>query len=55
MTDPGIAVTKIGMTQRLRRVQIEQVEEVAVVGRPEIPNPVIGQRKDQTALLAKRI
>ena len=43
MPDRGVVVAQLGVAERARGLQVEDVDVVAVDGEPEVPQPVIGQ------------
>ena len=51
VSDPGVAVPEVGVAERPRRVQEEQVVPVGrvVPDRPEVPDPVVGEVEHQTS------
>ena len=43
VADRRVVVTQLGVAQRARRLQVEDVDVLAVAGEPEVPQPVVGQ------------
>ena len=43
MSDPGIAMSQLRIAEAAWCMQKKQVEQLAVVGHPEIPNPMVRQ------------
>src|SRR5690606_18077110 len=54
VADAGVPVPEIGIAERARRLQKEDVVTLAVIGQPEIPEPVIRkhQHVDRTPFVA---
>src|SRR6266508_5559932 len=49
MPDPGVAVAQVGMADVTGRVQEEDVDVVAVLCEPEVPDPVVRQAQAHRA------